>query len=60
MLCKNTKQMAHSSDDDTGIVTDVLKEDTLAPKKLRICLDHLKQTSTDLIEENGFPFKTTR
>ena len=57
MLYKNTKAIVHSSDGNTNffdIVAGVLKGDILARYILIISPDYVRQTSIDLIKENGF------
>ena len=55
MLYKNTKVCSPDGDTDYfNIVTDVLKEDTLAPYLFIIYLEYFLWTSIDIMKDNGF------
>ena len=61
MLYKNTKVKVCSPDRDTDyIVEGMLQEDILAPYLFIICLDHVLQTSIDLMKEKAKKQKMPR
>ena len=60
MHSENTKAMIRSNDNSTNffdIVVGFLQRDTLAYYLLIICLDYVRQTSVDLIQETSFTLK---
>ena len=57
---KETKAIVCSPDTGTDlldIVAGDLQGDTFAPYRVKICLDDVMRTSTDLMKENGVTLK---